>query len=114
MYAFNAATGDLRWKWAAPGSIHGAPTVMNGVLYFSSCGTCGHRGSRYAKQGPRGTFALSALTGKLLWSFFDGRYSPVVADDHRMYLVGNTRVYGMVECARRTASLARRRLYRAC
>jgi outer membrane protein assembly factor BamB len=114
MYAFSAATGGLRWKHEAPSSIHGAPTVMDGLIYFSACGTCGHNGSRYAKQGPRGTFALDATTGKQVWSFFDGRYSPIVADEQRAYLVGNTRVYGLAPCAPRTASLARRKALRAC
>jgi outer membrane protein assembly factor BamB len=113
-YAFNAATGDLRWKFAAPSSIHGAPTVMDGLIYFSTCGTCGHNGSRYAKEGRRGTFALDAATGKQVWSFFDGRYSPLVADAQRAYLVGSTRVYGLEPCARRSATLARRRAVRAC
>ena len=76
-----------------PGSIHGAPTVMDGLVYFATCGTCGQRGSRYAKRGPRATFALDALTGKLVWRFPDGHYSPVVADRTRVYLAGSTRVY---------------------
>jgi outer membrane protein assembly factor BamB len=92
-YALDAATGDVRWGWNAPGSIHGAPTVMDGLVYFAVCGTCGHRGSRYAKRGPRGTFALDALTGKEVWSFPDGHYSPVVADRTRVYMAGSTRVY---------------------
>jgi outer membrane protein assembly factor BamB len=96
IYAFDAATGRLRWKHSAPSSIHGAPTVLNGVLYFSTCGTCGERGSRYAKLGSRGTYALDARNGRLLWTFFDGKYSPVVADRERIYLAGRTRVYGLV------------------
>ena len=42
------------------------------------------------------TYALDAATGRLLWTFSDGKYSPVIADDERLYLVGYTRVYGMV------------------
>jgi outer membrane protein assembly factor BamB len=96
VYAMDAATGDIRWKRDLGASIHGAPTVMDGLIYFSTCGTCGHRGSRYAKMGPRGTFALNATTGRIVWRFFDGRYSPVVSDGIRMYLMGNTRLYGLV------------------
>ena len=94
-YALDAATGDVRWVWSAPGSIHGAPTVMDGLVYFATCGTCGQRGSRYAKRGPRATFALDALTGKLVWRFPDGHYSPLVADRTRVYLAGSTRVYAL-------------------
>ena len=111
VYAFDAATGELRWRYSAPASIHGAPTILAGIIYFSTCGTCGQHGSRYAKLGPRGTFALDARTGKRVWSFPDGQYSPLVADQERVYLAGRTRVYALVPrrsarspTARRTAS----------
>jgi hypothetical protein len=32
-----------------------------------------------------------------VWTFPDGRYSPVVADAGRLYLVGYGKVYGLVE-----------------
>jgi outer membrane protein assembly factor BamB len=99
VYAFDAATGRLRWTYEASGSIHGAPTVMAGLVYFSVCGTCGTRtGVRYAKKGRPGTFALDARTGKLVWTFWDGRYSPVVADEKRVYLMGRARVWGLEPC----------------
>ena len=74
---------------------------MDGLIYFSTCGTCGHRGSRYAKMGPRSTFALDARTGRIRWRFFDGRYSPIVSDGERVYLMGNTRLYGFAPTGRR-------------
>jgi outer membrane protein assembly factor BamB len=101
VYAFDAATGRLRWKYSSPGSIHGAPTVMGGLVYFSTCGTCGRHGSRYAKLGPRTTFALNARTGTRVWSFPDGRYAPLVADGQRVYLTGNTREYALVPLRRK-------------
>jgi outer membrane protein assembly factor BamB len=100
MYALDAATGDVRWRYAAPSSIHGAPTILNGLLYFSTCGRCGHRGSRYAKQGARATIALDARNGRVVWEFPDGKYSPLVADDTRVYLAGITRIYALVPCSR--------------
>jgi outer membrane protein assembly factor BamB len=42
------------------------------------------------------TYALDARTGALDWTFPDGKYSPVVADADRVYLVGYTKVYGLV------------------
>ena len=85
----------MKWTYDSPGSIHGAPTVIDGLVYFSTCGTCGHRGSRYAKRGPQTTFALDTRTGRRVWVFPDGRYSPVVADLRRIYLVGSTKVYAL-------------------
>jgi outer membrane protein assembly factor BamB len=96
VYAFDAATGDERWRRELPAAIHGAPTILAGRIYFSTCGTCGQRGSRYAKRGPSHTFGLDARTGRVVWRFGDGRYSPVVADDRRMYVAGSTSVYALV------------------
>jgi outer membrane protein assembly factor BamB len=103
LYALDAATGDVKWAHSSPSAVHGAPTVLDGLVYFSSCENCGARVSRYAKRGARGTFALDARTGKLVWSFGDGRYSPVVADSERLYLVGNTWVYGLAPRVRHRA-----------
>jgi hypothetical protein len=43
------------------------------------------------------TYALDARGGALLWTFPDGKYSPIVADAQRVYLVGYAKVYGLVE-----------------
>ena len=98
-----SATGDIRWRYSAPSSIHGSPTILAGLLYFSTCGQCGHRGSRPAKLGPNGTYALDAHTGKLVWSFPDGKYSPLVADSQRIYLAGKARLYALAPCQRHPA-----------
>ena len=94
--ALDAATGAVRWEYEAASSIHGASTVMAGLVYFSTCGTCGQHGVRHSKVGPRGTYALDARSGKLVWSFPDGHYSPITADGERVYLAGDTVLYGLV------------------
>ena len=81
-YALDAATGDIRWTFKANGPISGSATVIDGVVYFASL----------TKKGR--TYALAARTGRLLWSFPDGQYTPVVADKQRLYLVGYARLYG--------------------
>jgi len=86
-YAFDAATGDIKWHFKAAGPISGSGTVINGVVYFATL-------SKSAKRGR--TYALSARTGKLLWTFPDGKYTPVVADKHHLYLVGYAKLYGFV------------------
>jgi outer membrane protein assembly factor BamB len=85
-YAFDAATGDVRWRFRANGPISGSATVLGGVVYFSTL--------------RQRTYALVARTGRLLWTWPDGKYSPVVADEHRLYLVGFGRLYGMVPLRR--------------
>ena len=86
-YAFDAATGDVKWSFKAAGPISGSGTVINGLVYFATL-------AKSAKHGR--TYALSARTGKLLWTFPDGKYTPVVADTHRLYVVGYAKLYGFV------------------
>jgi len=81
-FSLDAATGDVRWRFRANGPISGSATVLHGVVYFATL------------KGR--TYALNAATGHVLWSYRDGKYSPVVADAERLYLVGYTRLYGMV------------------
>lgn len=36
MYALDAETGEILWRYASGGSVNTAPTVINGVLYWGS------------------------------------------------------------------------------
>ncbi|MEP6910361.1 MAG: PQQ-binding-like beta-propeller repeat protein [Actinomycetota bacterium] len=94
--AFDAATGELRWRHDSPGGISGAPTVMAGLVYYSTFGKFTNTHQRRVEDGGYRTFALDARTGKPVWQFPDGQYSPVVADADRVYLVGSEAVYGLV------------------
>jgi len=69
--------------FAANGPISGSPTVIGKVVYFATLA--------------RRTYALAARTGRQLWTFPDGKYSPVVADDTHVFLVGYAKVYGLQE-----------------
>ncbi len=80
--AFDAATGVQRWRFTANGPISGSPTVIGDVVYFATL--------------TGRTYALDALDGRQLWTFPDGKYTPVVAAPGRLFLVGYTRIYGMV------------------
>ena len=50
---------------------------------------------RYFSTLAERTYALDARTGRLLWTFPDGKYSPVVSDGRRLYLIGYTRLYAL-------------------
>jgi outer membrane protein assembly factor BamB len=80
-YALDAATGDTVWRFDADGPISGSATVVDGLVYFSTLAET--------------TYALDATTGRLVWRFADGKYSPVVVDRERLYLVGLGRLYGL-------------------
>ena len=62
--------------------ISDSEPIVDGVLYFATL--------------KRRTYGLDARTGRQLWAFPDGKYSPVVADKKRLYVVSYARMYGMV------------------
>jgi len=82
-YSFDAATGDVRWRFDANGKISGSPTVVDGVVYFS---TLSGR-----------TFGLDARNGKLVFRYPTGEYAAVVASTKRLYLVGYSKLYALIE-----------------
>jgi outer membrane protein assembly factor BamB len=92
LYALSQATGRIRWTFDAGAPISGAPTVLGGLVYFSTCGSCS---SYESNPRARRTFAVDAATGRLVWRFLDGEYSPVIADRERLYLTGFTSLYGL-------------------
>jgi outer membrane protein assembly factor BamB len=93
LYALSQTTGRIRWTFDAGAPISGAPTVLGGLVYFSTCGSCS---SFESNARARRTFAVDARTGRLVWRFPDGEYSPVIADRERLYLTGFTSLYGLV------------------
>lgn len=95
-YALDAATGDVIWQRSAPSAVHAPPTVMNGLVYFAVCSSCGQAAQRAVKHGPDGTYALNARTGKVVWHFSGGKFAnPVVADSKRIYVTGRANVFAM-------------------
>jgi outer membrane protein assembly factor BamB len=82
LVALDAATGRERWRFKGNGPISGSPTIVNGIVYFATL--------------KRRTYALDLRTGRQRWTYPDGKYSPVVTDGERLYLVGYTRLYGML------------------
>jgi outer membrane protein assembly factor BamB len=92
LYALSQATGRARWTFDAGAPISGAPTVIDGLVYFSTCGSCS---SYESNPRARRTFAVDAATGRLVWRFPDGEYSPAIGDQERLYLTGFTSLYGL-------------------
>jgi outer membrane protein assembly factor BamB len=82
-YAFNAKSGAIRWKHPAGGKISGSATIVGHVVYYSDLGT-------------KTTAGLDVRTGHEVFSFPDGAFNPVVADNHAIYLSGYTMLYQML------------------
>ena len=58
VYALDARTGKLRWKYQAGDVVHSSPAIANGVLYIGCWDGV--------------LYALNAKTGKLVWKFATG------------------------------------------
>jgi outer membrane protein assembly factor BamB len=95
-YALDAATGDTIWQIDAHGAVHAAPTIMDGLVYYAVCSSCGSAAARAVARGPDSTYAVRASDGKTVWRFRDGKYAnPVVADEERIYITGQSHEYAL-------------------
>ncbi len=63
VYALDAASGDLRWKFRTGDVVHASPAYADGVLYFGSWDSY--------------FYAVDAVTGKEKWRFHGGE-DPVI------------------------------------
>ena len=63
LYAVDAATGELRWKFQTGDVVHASPAYADGVLYFGSWDSY--------------FYAVDAATGKEKWRFHGGE-DPVI------------------------------------
>jgi outer membrane protein assembly factor BamB len=95
-YAFNAQSGALRWRHPAGGRISGSATVLGNVVYYSVLGS-------------RTSAGLDVDTGRQVFSFPDGAFTPTIADYHAIYLVGYSSVYQLLPGARAAPKRAKPR-----
>ena len=79
-------TGTVRWTFDAGERVSGSPSVIGRLVYVSTLARGGRNGT---------TFAVDATTGKSVWSFPDGRYSPAVGVDGLLILTGRQVLYGL-------------------
>jgi outer membrane protein assembly factor BamB len=82
-YAFNAQSGAIRWRHPAGGKISGSATIVGNVVYYSDLGT-------------KTTAGLDVRTGHQVFSFPDGAFNPVVADNSAIFLSGYTKLYELL------------------
>ncbi|MEO2058190.1 MAG: PQQ-binding-like beta-propeller repeat protein, partial [Thermoleophilia bacterium] len=86
LYALDAVTGGVRWTFDAGERIAGSPTVIGNLVWFSTI-------ARVPSDGR--TYALDARTGRRVFAFPDGRYTPAVGVRGMLVLTGVRRLYGM-------------------
>jgi outer membrane protein assembly factor BamB len=92
-YAFDARSGAIRWRHPSGNRISGSPTVVNNVVYYSTLGA-------------KVTFGLDVRTGRKVFSFGDGAFSPVVCDPGAIYLTGYSKLYQLIPKKPRPAGAA--------
>jgi outer membrane protein assembly factor BamB len=86
--AYDANSGGVRWSHGAGGRIDGSATVLGNVVYFSALG-----GNR--------TSGLDLRTGREVFSFPDGEFTPVITDGKVVFLIGYATIYQMIPGHRR-------------
>jgi outer membrane protein assembly factor BamB len=84
-YALNAQTGATRWEHENSGdtAISGSPTIVNNVVYYSGL-------------DQDLTTGLDTVTGKQVFSYDQGAFSPIVAEPGALFLVGHYVLYKFV------------------
>ena len=97
-YALDAATGIFAGRRSAGGDPRrtdgrGRARVLRDLRDVRI------RGVTLQEAGGRATYALDARTGSSCGSP-DGHYSPIVADEERVYLTGSGSVLGLEPCRR--------------
>lgn len=82
-YAWNARSGKVRWRHWAGGKISGSATVIGNDVYYANLAT-------HTSTG------LTAATGARVLAFNDGAFTPVIADEHAIFLIGHGSIYEML------------------
>ena len=81
----------LRPRRSAPATSSGRSTRAGASRARRPCSTA----SSTSRRSRRRRSVWTPQTGKKLWEFDDGKYSPIVADKERVYLAGYKRLYGL-------------------
>jgi len=82
-YAYDAISGGERWSHSGGGRIDGSATVLGNVVYYSSLGS-------------NTTVGVDVRTGRQVFSFPDGEFTPVITDGKVVFLIGYSTIYQML------------------
>jgi outer membrane protein assembly factor BamB len=79
VYALNAKNGETRWERPAGGSVIGSLSAVGEIVYAAEFST-------------GATLGFDMKTGKQVFHYKTGTYTPVISDGRRIYLVGYSSV----------------------
>ncbi|MDX6641051.1 MAG: hypothetical protein QOF12_2062 [Solirubrobacteraceae bacterium] len=95
-YALDARSGAVRWTRALGGKLSGSATVLGDLVFVSSFDR-------------RTTWAVGANTGKVVWRWPRGAFTPAISDGRRIYFNGFGSLYGLDPKGEQYAKRARPR-----
>ncbi|MGN6816024.1 MAG: outer membrane protein assembly factor BamB family protein [Solirubrobacterales bacterium] len=75
IYALNAKNGETRWSRSAGGQVVGSLSAVGNIVYVAEFST-------------KATNGFDMKTGKQVFHYKTGTYTPVISDGRRIYLTG--------------------------
>ena len=96
IYALNAKNGETRWSHSAGGQVVGSLSAVGNIVYAS-------------EFNHTSTNGFSMRTGRPVFHYKTGAYTPVISDGRRIYLVG----YSSINALQPIHPRARARMKRA-
>ena len=75
LYALDANDGSLRWERPAGGQVVGSPSAVGEIVYVSEFTN-------------KTTTGFMMRSGRKVFRYPKGTYTPVISDGHRLYLTG--------------------------
>jgi hypothetical protein len=77
--------------------------VIDGLVYYAICSSCGSEAQRAIAGGTDSTYAVRARDGRRVWRFRGGKYAnPVVADEERIYITGRAHQFALARKGSKT------------
>lgn len=77
--ALDAKSGDTRWSRSAGGPVIGSLSAVGNIVYVAS-------------YSPKQTNGFAMKSGRQIFHYATGAYTPVISDGHRIYLTGYSSV----------------------
>jgi outer membrane protein assembly factor BamB len=90
VYALNAKSGEPRWIHSAGGPVIGSLTAVGNIVYA-------------AEFDHTTTTGFAMKTGRVVFRYRTGAYTPVISDGRRIYLVGYSSIHALEPYKHRAA-----------
>jgi outer membrane protein assembly factor BamB len=96
VYALDARDGSLRWQRGAGGQVVGSLAAVGDIVYVS-------------EFTHKTTTGFMMRSGRRVWHYPKGTYTPVISDGHRLFLTGYSSITALQPITRAEIRKARAR-----